>query len=47
MKTKTFAPLLVRATTKKGLDAVKREKESYSDTIDRVLTENKKVVLEA
>jgi len=46
MTKKTFAPLLVRSTTKARLDKVKLSTESYSDTIDRVI-EERKAVLEA
>lgn len=45
--TNGYAPINVRVTTKARLDKEKKAGESYGDTIDRLIAESKKVVLEA
>jgi predicted CopG family antitoxin len=47
MKTQGYSTIMVNVTTKQRLTKAKREGESYGDTIDRLIAESKKVVLEA
>lgn len=42
-----YKTIIVKVSTKNRLEKAKQTGESYGDTIDRLILENKKIVLEA
>lgn len=42
-----YKTIIVKVSTKNRLEKAKQTGESYGDTIDRIILENKKIVLEA